>query len=175
MIPLPLIAGAKIAGGFIAKYWRTFVAVLLVAAVLGFCYVSGRKHERAIWQPKLEQLKAAHAAASAAAEAERVATETRHAEQRQAIVEHLQERIHAGNAALDAALERVRSATRVRPLAPAAAAPTACRDFEAGPEQLPQPHREFLVREAARADADAEQLTACQRYAVELHATCSAP
>jgi hypothetical protein len=177
-MPLPLLAlgGAfKVAGGFIAQHWRTVAAVVLVGVVLGFCYVTGRKHERNVWKPKIEAIQAAHKAASEAAQAERAATETQHAAQRQAIVDHFQERIHANNAALDAALERVRVASRVRPLAPASAAPAPCRDYEAGPEQLPQPHREFLVREAARADAVVEQLGACQKYAVELHALCSAP
>lgn len=176
MLPLLALGGAaKVAGGFIAQHWRTLVAILLVLVVLAFCYVSGRNHERNLWKPRLEALQAAHAAASEKALAERAATEERHAEQRQAIVDHYQERIHANNAALDSALERVRVATRVRPLAPAAAAPAPCRDYEAGPEQLSQPHREFLVREAARADATAEQLGACQNYAVTLHKTCSAP
>jgi hypothetical protein len=161
--------------GFFGRHLDKIVIAAIVLAVLAFCYVTGRKHERAVWQPRLEQLQAAHAAATALADAQRAATEARHAGERQAIVDHLQERIHANNAALDAALGRVRDATRRRPLAPAATAPAACRDHEAGPDQLPEPDREFLVRLGAEADAVGEQLGACQRYALALHATCTAP
>jgi hypothetical protein len=173
-----MIGGAlllKAAAGFVAEHWRTFVLALLVLAVLAFVYVTGRKHERQVWQPRLEQLQAAHASATAVATAERAALEVRHAEARQAIVDHYQERIHAGTLALDAALERMRDATRRRPLAPAAAAPAPCRDYAAAPSQLSEQDREFLVRLGAEADAVVEQLGACQRYAVNLHRICSAP
>jgi hypothetical protein len=174
MIPPPLIAAGKVAGGFIAQHWRTLVVVWLVLAVLAFCYVSGRNHERAVWKPQLEQMKAAHAAASAQAEADRAAVEAAAKARTTEIVAHYQERIHAKDTALAAALERVQHAARVRPLAPAAAAPAACRDYEAGPEQLSPAHREFLVRLGSDADRVAEQLTACQQYAVSLHQQCSA-
>jgi len=172
---LPLFGVAKLAGGFIAQYWKPLAIVAIVVAVLAIAYGRGRSDAIAVWKPRLEALQAAHAAASALAMQQREAEKAQHVTERDAIVAHLQERLHAKDDALAAALERVRGATRVRALAPASAAPAPCRDYEAGPEQLSEPHREFLVRLGAEADGVAEQLGACQKYAISLHQTCSAP
>lgn len=67
-----------------------------------------------------------------------------------------------------AVIERLRQQAAARPLLPAEAAPSTCRDYEADRSQLPLPDREFLVREADRADRAVRQLQACQRYIAEV-------
>jgi signal recognition particle subunit SEC65 len=167
MLPIPLLLG------FFGKHWEKLVIAGLVIAVLGFVYVTGRKHERNIWKPKYEAVVEASKTAEIQAKAERD-TQARQAEEsKERIVAHYQERVHAGNAALDSALARLRNATNRRPLQQASAAPAACRDYEADATQLSVSDGEFLIREAARADRAVERLASCQRYAIELHGVCS--
>lgn len=158
---------------FAGKHFEKIILVALVAAVCGYIYVTGRKHERHIWQPKYEALVTAYKSAEAQAEADKRAQESQAAESQERIIAHYTERVHAGNAALDSALSRLRVANGRSALKPADTAPTSCRDYEASPAQLSTAHGEFLVREAARADAVVNQLQACQQYAVELHGVCS--
>ena len=167
MLPIPLIVG------FLGKHFEKIILIALVAAVCGYIYVTGRKHERHIWQPKYEALVTAYKSAEAQAEADKRAQESQAAESQQRIIAHYQNRVHENNAALQSALDRLRVARNSRPLQPAQSAPASCRDYEAGPEQLSPAHGEFLIREAARADALVNQMKACQQYAVELHGVCS--
>jgi hypothetical protein len=78
---------------------------------------------------------------------------------------HIQTEYHANvqavNADLDAALDRLR---RVPKLAPVKDAPTECGAYEAAPNQLSEPDREFLVRLGAEADEVAYRLKALQEY-----------
>ena len=61
-------------------------------------------------------------------------------------------------------LARLRVERANRPLKPIETAPPECRAYEASPSQLSDEHREFLVREAARADEVTEQLSKLQDY-----------
>ena len=167
MLPIPLILG------FFGKHLDKIVIGLLVVALVGFIYVTGRKHERNIWKPRYEAVIEASKAAQVLADAARDTQVKAAVESRERIVAHYEERVHAGNAALDAALARVRLNANRRPLQQASAAPAACRDYEADATQLSVSDGEFLVREAARADRAVERLTACQRYSIELHGVCS--
>lgn len=162
-----------IALAFLGKHWEKIVIVFLVGAVLGFVYVTGRKHERNVWKPKYDAIVEASKTAEVQAQAERAVQERQSAESRDRIVAHYEERVHAGNAALQSALDRLRVAARSRPLQKADAAPTACRDYEASPTQLSMSDREIIIRLGSAADRVVEQLTAVQRYASELHGICS--
>lgn len=159
--------------GMIGKHWEKVVAVLLVAAILGYVYVTGRKHERQLWKPKYEAVVEASKVAEAQAKAERDAQAKQAVEATERIVAHYQERVHQGNAALQSALDRLRVSTRRSALQPASAAPAPCRDYEASAAQLSVSDGEFLIRESARADSVVIQLQSCQQYASDLHAICS--
>ena len=159
--------------GFVGKHWEKVVAVFLVAAVVGYIYVTGRKHERQLWKPKYEAVVEASKVAEAQAKAERDAQAKQATEATERIVAHYQERVHQGNAALQSALDRLRVSTRRSALQPASAAPAPCRDYEASPAQLSVSDGEFLIRESARADSVVIQLQSCQQYASDLHGICS--
>jgi hypothetical protein len=163
----------SIALGLLGKHWEKIVAVFLVATVVGYIYVTGRKHERQLWRPKYEAVVEASKTAAAQAEAERASQSRQAAESQERIVAHYQERVHQGNAALQSALSRLRLSASGRPLQPASTAPAPCRDYEASPAQLSVSDGEFLIRESARADSVVFQLQSCQQYASDLHGICS--
>jgi hypothetical protein len=179
MLPLAPLLLLKSTGGFIARHWEIFaIAACLIVWHVVF-YHWAQRREREEWIPKVEALErqvADHRAASEQAIKDRQADEEAGKIRNQKVIEHAQERIHASNAASDSLRDELRRArSALRPLAPAAAAPAACRDYEASPRQLSERHAEFLVGFATRCSITAGQLTTCQEYAVDLHSRCSAP
>jgi len=182
MWTIPLSIGAK-ALGWVGNNLHWILLAALLAVSFAFSYAKGRAHERDRWKPKVEALTdqildirrdyenaAALAREEQQSELERVRQLTRSTE------ENYEAKLQASNARADAVLSelrRARAASRVRPLAPSAAAPTACRDYEADPTRLSDSDVEFLVGEARVGAACVEQLAACSAYAVNLHAVCS--
>jgi hypothetical protein len=155
------------------KHLDKIVIVLLVAAVLGFTYVSGRKHERQNWKPKYDALVTSIETARVQAEAEKAAAVAAAKETNERVVAHLQERVQANAAAADAVRSELRRARAGSQLKPAESAPAACRDFEADRTKLPAADQDFLVDIGKRCDETAITLKSCQTYAVELHGICS--
>jgi hypothetical protein len=170
----------KAVGGFIARNYEVILVGLLVTAVLLFCYASGRNHERAVWKPRVtelrEELRAIerdHEEASKRAEAEVAEIRQRAAVMNEEERSRYETRILTLDSRVAALLGSLRDARKVRPLAPSSAAPAACRDYEADRSRLPDSDREFLIGEAATAAACVVQLGSCQSYAVRLHALCN--
>jgi hypothetical protein len=163
----------SIALGLLGKHWEKIVAVFLVAAVVGYIYVTGRKHERQLWRPKYEAVVEASKTAAAQAEAERASQSKQAAESQERIVAHYQERVHQGNAALQSALGRLRLSASGRPLQPASTAPAPCRDYEASPDRLSMSDREISLRLGAGAREVTDRLAAVQQLASDLHSICS--
>lgn len=157
------------------KHLDKIVIVLLIAALLGFVYVTGRKHERANWKPKYDALVEAVEVARKQAEAEKLAAIQQAKETNERVVAHLQERVHANAASADALRGELRRARAGSQLKPAATAPAACGDFEADRTKLPERDQSILVDIGERCNKAAIQANTCAEYAVELHGICSAP
>lgn len=157
---------------FFLKHLDKIVIVLLVAAVFGFTYVTGRKHERNVWKPKYDLLQTTIATERKshedAMEANRIASEQRLVSAttlREQARQHLEDRLHFHSSRADSLARRLRDAEagRLRPLAPAASAPADCRDYEADPTRLSGAARGFLIGEAAAAEEQGELLLACRK------------
>lgn len=157
----------------LGRHLDKIVIVLLIASLLGFVYVTGRKHERQAWKPKYDALVEAVEVAKRQAEAEKLAAIQQAKETNQRVVAHLQERIQANAAAADAVRSELRRARASRQLKPAATAPATCGDYEADRTKLPQSDADFLVDFASRCDETATVLKSCQEYAIGLHGICS--
>jgi hypothetical protein len=166
---------------FFLKHLDKIVIVLLVAALVGFIYVTGRKHERNVWKPKYDLLQTTIATERKshedAMEANRVAAEQRFVaatDLREQARQHLEDRLHFHSARADSLANRLRNAeaSRVRPLAPAASAPADCRDYEADPTRLSGEARGFLIGEAAAAEETGELLLACRKDYQVVRAAC---
>jgi hypothetical protein len=158
---------------FFLKHLDKIVVVGLILAVLGFTYVTGRKHERQVWEPKYAALQEANRVAAEEADRARADQEASAKKVTAAVVADYEKQLAERNAALLSALDRLRLASRNRPLQKADAAPASCRDYEAPPSQLSLPDREILIRFGSTADRITEQLAASQRYIAELHVICS--
>lgn len=157
------------------KHLDKIVIVLLVASLLGFVYVTGRKHERQNWKPKYDALVEAVEVAKRQAEAEKLAAIQQAKETNERVVAHLQDRVHANAASADALRNELRRARAGSQLKPAQSAPAACGDFEADRTKLPERDQDILVDIGKRCDETAHILKSCQEYAVGLHGICSSP
>lgn len=156
---------------FVLKHWDKVVAVLLVAAVLGYVYVRGRGDERKVWKPKYDLLQTtlktereSHALAMEQAQKEAASNLALAEDVRSRAIAHLSERIAHHSDHADSLVKRLRDAevSRLRALAPAANAPTECRDYESDPTRLSRENREFLIGENAAAERNADLLEACR-------------
>lgn len=182
MWTVPLSLGAK-ALGWISANLHWILLGALVVVTLTFSYAKGRAHERDRWKPqvealklKVEQIRNEYEIASDRAEEEKRADLERVRQITRSTEENYEARLQATNARADAALSelrRARAASRLRPLAPSSAAPTACRDYEADPTRLSDANVEFLIGEARAGAACVDQLGVCSSYAIGLHAICS--
>jgi hypothetical protein len=159
---------------FFLKHLDKIIIVLLVASLLGFVYVTGRKHERQVWKPKYDALVEAVEVAKRQAEAEKLAAIQQVKEAGERAVAHLQERVHANAASADVLRNELRRANASRQLKPAQSAPAACGDFEADRTKLPERDQSILVDIGERCNKAAIQANACAEYAVGLHRACSA-
>jgi len=87
-------------------------------------------------------------------------------------VQHLEERIAANAGAADALRVRLAAERRLRPLAPAPSAPAECGNYESDPTRLSEPHRRFLIGEAAAAERNGDLLEACRRDYEAVKSAC---
>jgi len=142
------------------RFLQPFLIAALVAALAGVAVLQWQKmslqrelaEERQVWAEAVAEAEAR------AREIERGAVDVQTNER----IQHAED-LAAADGRLRAALERLRNEAQRAALKPAAAAPAECGSYEASPTQLSVQSREFLVREADRADRVVLQLEACQR------------
>lgn len=154
---------------------------LAIAAAVLFLYVRYLQISRDHWknqatqiQATLDSERASHKKAMEDADEQRKTDFAAAVERNKIAVDHLQERLDFHTANANALAERLRVAerSRLRPLAPSAAAPADCGNYESDPTRLSEQARGFLIGEAAAAEENGDLLEACRADYATVKITC---